>query len=100
MVLATADTHDGCLVVQRRELGHFVYLGDDVLVDDHRPVEVLAALHDAVAYRVDFIERIDRFRGAARERLEHDGDRLVVIGHLSMDAHLVRIEAVLVHCLV
>ena len=81
MVLATADSHDGGLVVQRRELGHLVDLAYDVLVDDDGAVEVLAALHDAVSNRVDLVEGVDCLRGAACERLEHERHGMVVIGH-------------------
>ena len=60
---ARVDAHERRLVVQRRELRQLVDLLDDVVVDKHRAIEVLASLHDAMAYRIDFLERVDAFVG-------------------------------------
>ena len=84
------------LVVQRRELGQLVYLVDDVLVDEDRAVEVLAALNDAVPHGVDLVEGVDGLRRARRERFQYERHGVVVVGHLGVDDLLVLVEAVLV----
>ena len=96
MLLAGVDAHEGGTVVQRRELGQLVYLVDDVLVDEHRAVEVLAALNDAVPHGVDLVERVDGLRRARRERFQDERHGVVVVGHLGVDDLLVLVEAVLV----
>ena len=92
---ARVDAHERRLVVQRRELRQLVDLLDDVVVDKHRAIEVLASLHDAMAYRIDFLERVDGLRRPARQRFEDERHRIVMIGHLGIDDLFVLIEAVL-----
>ena len=45
--------------MKRGELGKLVDLFDDVIVDEDRLVEVLAALDDAMPDRIDFVEGFD-----------------------------------------
>lgn len=67
-----ASTHGGRLdalgglVVQRSKLCQFVDLGDDIVIDEHGAIEVLAALHYAVPHGVDVVQRVDGLGGAAR----------------------------------
>ena len=96
MLLTGTDSHERRLVVQGRELCQLVDLGDDVVVDEHRPVEVLAALHDAVPHGVDLVERVDGAVGTARHRLQHQRHRFVVVGHLRVDDRFVVVKPVLV----
>jgi hypothetical protein len=93
---AGLDAHERRLVVQGRELGQLVDLGDDVVVDDDGAIEVLAALHHAVPDGVDVVEGVDGLVRTGGERLEHDGHGGVVVFHGLVDDELVVIDAVLV----
>ncbi len=82
--------------MKRRQFGQLVDLLNDVLVDEYGFVEVAAALHNAVADGVDFVQRIDGLGRAGSERLEHERHGLVVVGHLGVDHFLVLVDTVLV----
>ena len=84
LLAAGLDAHERGLVVQRSELCQFVDLGDDIVIDEHGAIEVLAALHYAVPHGVDVVQRVDGLGGAARQRLQHEGHGGVVIGHLGV----------------
>ena len=96
LLAAGLDAHERGLVVQRRELRQLVDLGNDIVIDEHGAIEVLAALHYAVPHGVDVVQRVDGLGGAARQRLQHEGHGGVVIGHGGVDDHLILVDAVLV----
>ena len=82
--------------MQGRKLGQLVDLGDDVLVDEDRSVEVLAALHDAVPDGVYLGQGVHGLGGTARKRLQHKRHRVVMVGHVRVDDALVLVKPVLV----
>ena len=82
--------------MKRSELGELVDLRDHIVVNEHGAVEVLAALHDTVADRVDLVEGVDRLVRTGRQRLEDERHRIVVVAHLRVDDRLVLVETVLV----
>ena len=96
MIHAGMDAHKRRTVMQRRQLGKLVDLRDDLIVDEHGAIEVLAALHDAMTDRVDLGQRRDSGALARDQGIEHERDSVIVVRHLRVDDHFVIIKTVLV----
>jgi hypothetical protein len=77
-------------VVQRRQRCQLLELGDQCVVDQCRPVQIRAAVHDAVTHR----DQPDRpqLRAGLVEQLERGAQRRLVVGHLVVAADLALTE--------
>ena len=96
VLLTRADAHESRLIVKRGELGKLVDLLNDVIVDEDRLVEVLAALDDTVPDRIDLVEGFDGGVVAVNKRVQYERHGCVMVGHLRIDDHFVLIDSVLV----
>ena len=96
MIHASMDAHERRTVMQRGQLGKLVDLRDDIVIDEHGTVEVLAALHDAMTDRVDLGQRRDSGALARDQGIKHERDSVIVVRHLRVDDHFVIIKTVLV----
>ena len=67
---------DGCQVAEALD-AVFHFFGDDAAF-----LEEVAALHDAVAYGVDFVEAFDGSVFVAEQGLEHKVHAFLVVGHV------------------
>ena len=67
---------DGCEVAEALDAGLHAF------VDEAALLEEVAALHDAMAHGVDFVEALDGTILLAEQRLEHEVHALLVVGHV------------------
>ena len=91
--LAGLDAAEVRRVVQRRQRGAFA---DDVLdlVGDHgRVVELLAAVHDAVADGLDLLEAVEHAEFGIDQLLANHPQRLVVVCDLRLFLEIASVEA-------
>ena len=85
------------LLCRGAELCQFVDLGDDIVIDEHGAIEVLAALHYAVPHGVDVVQRVDGLVvGPLVSASNTRAMAALVIGHGRVDDHLILVDAVLV----
>ena len=77
---------------QRAEAFDFL---DDIGRDEHRGVEIIATMHDAMPDGVDFINGMNGRTLAVAQRIEHDSQGLFVVGHVLSEDAFVFVGAVL-----
>ena len=93
--LAHVDAFERGRVMERRQRAEAFDFLDDIGRDEHRGVEIIATMYDAMPDGVDFVNGVDGRTLAVAQCIEYDGQCLFVVGHVLGEDALVFVGAVL-----
>ena len=96
--LARVDTDQVCGIVKRSQVGNFLDRLYDFIRDDYGRCELLAAVDDSVADCADLAQGFENAGLVIGQRVKHQADCLVVIGHGDLIDFLAGVISLILVC--